>query len=621
MSRDVHVQFPDKTLLSVVIDDFDKATANTLLAELENCPEFLELFGPSSSLCVLTYKKERRHIPVENKTPLNSLGDAGLSESNPLFVFIEPEAIGEYWFDIPIPLQEDHDITPQNPSSSMRGKKYGEESDLQAAANKALQSDRGDDIPSRLNAEQSSVEKTKREKGNPKPPQQPKHAHEWPNFERAARQYATQFNDVVFDCPAFFNYPKFDEVTGVQPFIYINALSRCTQFDKSLTFETDRPDGERQFFTDFFLVKGTERVACIEVKGDWSLDSDDFIRDYNSGTSGQMISSLKDAVWQLFCQMKQTDLFYGILTSGVHWCFFTRTVHGKEDFLFGSPVFYRSLCGQESPVSVMKALMFFCNQASKTKPTFPPPTAPPPRYQNKRKEDDDSEYGGSSKGRRAYKAPKTRSIPPSSMQLRNQSGKADLKNQEDQLMESPPRTATSSSCDDGIIECEIIKTLPKANADIYLARYKNEDIILKVVDPKDKDQEEWLQELEREHKMYLGLSDLQGEIIPEFKCYGILPDGRYALGLSHCGEVPKWDRKSAEQALKVLEEFHHAGCVHGDIKLDQFTLRDDDKMFLIDLGRSYLAKTEEDIEKMHEEDEELEMRLHRFRHIVKRRKI
>jgi hypothetical protein len=81
------------------------------------------------------------------------------------------------------------------------------------------------------------------------------------------------------------------------------------------------------------------------------------------------------------------------------------------------------------------------------------------------------------------------------------------------------------------------------------------------------------------------MSDLQGTIIPTLKVFGWLPDGRYAMGISYCGDYPEWTEKEKRNALDVVRKFHRVGYLHRDMKADQFVVCGDGEMFLIDLGR------------------------------------
>ncbi len=138
-----------------------------------------------------------------------------------------------------------------------------------------------------------------------------------------------------------------------------------------------------------------------------------------------------------------------------------------------------------------------------------------------------------------------------------------------------------------------------SNAEIYVAKFKGEEILLKVVSKED---EYIINELQREIRVYQDLRGLQGEIIPELKVYGWLPDGRYAMGLSNCGSYPEWTIENRKKALQTLQSFHYGGYVHGDLKPDVFVLREDGKLFILDFGRSFRAEKDGDYDEMHAED-------------------
>ena len=107
--------------------------------------------------------------------------------------------------------------------------------------------------------------------------------------------------------------------------------------------------------------------------------------------------------------------------------------------------------------------------------------------------------------------------------------------------------------------------MDKSNADIYLANFNNETIILKLIDLAHENFEYLFKEMQNEIRVYETVKSLQDRVIPELKAYGCLKDGRFALGLSNCGSPPEWSEEENEKALKTLKAFHEAGFVHNDV--------------------------------------------------------
>jgi hypothetical protein len=567
MSATVYVRLPDKSIVPLKQINYEKITVSLLFVRLKKLLQFQDVIGPAADICVLSYLNGDRYVEIDVFKKLSDLGGVGLSEDFPLEVSFRSFMPEKDWLNIPLPRYERHRNAP-----SMKNSK--------SKKNPA------DETPS---------------------PMKPDFVYEWHKFDRNAKSFGKLNSSDRVASPYFFDYPIWDEVTGLQPFIYINALSRCTLFDKDITIESGFAEKNRTFITDFFVLKKNSKVACVEVE---LFSSEDVVYDYNYGPEDtKTVSCLRDVVWQLYSQMVENGLFYGMLTSGDRWCFFTRAIYNGKEYFFGSPTYERSL--QDDLASVMTAMMFFCSTAIVSQAEFKSLNLPPRRKDAQQDADNPNSNVG--------KEHQNDNRPPESTSLRRSTRLK--KSPENQLMESPPLTEELSF--DGVIaNCEIIKPLPKANADVYLARYKNQEIVLKVADPRDEEKAELFDELKKEFEMYRLMTDLQGNIIPELKVAGVLPDGRHAIGVSYCGITPNWRDPTIEKARQVLKEFHQAGYVHGDIKLDQFVLREDGKMFILDFGRSAIVDSEELKKQMFNEEYELRSLLspHRYGCYKKRRR-
>ena len=109
---------------------------------------------------------------------------------------------------------------------------------------------------------------------------------------------------------------------------------------------------------------------------------------------------------------------------------------------------------------------------------------------------------------------------------------------------------------------------------------------------------------EYERLAYKALKSLQGQAIPHLLCSGLLqhtaaPVSVTSLEGNAMEEDERVPKRLHAQMRKALYAFHATGAAHGDVRLSNFLVGDDGKVWLIDLGESVLqaSKAQMDAEK------------------------
>ena len=584
MSLTLFVRFPNGEI--VQINNLTE-TENFfhLFGKLEETVLFKQFFGEfevREENYLLWAQRGWTFFPLDNAKPISDLGDQGKSDSTPLLIT----------FNHKLPLRSHLNMAPHPVCYQNEPTKPG----------KSFK------VVNKSNPVSASRPESSEQSCPPRP--EPRGVFLWPDSEFSGNAKAwsrTLYQEKageLFFAPTYHPISVSEEVSTLQPFIKMNVFDRYSlmkihdvEFQVGLSFASNTSD-----IPDFILFKkiaasegrGDEnlKVACVEVKGKWTLHWIDIASHYVRGTVGDFLDA---AVNQLFGQMVKEKVYYGIITSYHRWFFVARN---ETDDLFVTRMFTRL---SKKP-SLMEALAYFCEVAT-TKPIGLSVPDHPDNFSyldNFRFEfdEDDSEDRGP---QREYGGlgPKTRSaskLSPSGEQIASN----------DQLVESPSSSGNTRSPADqeiqevAIIDCQAMKHITTMNADVFLANYKNEEIVIKAIDLSDQG---LLNEMKHEIQVYKDLFHLQGVIIPELKVYGTLTDGRYAIGLSYCGKPPEWNVETKKQALDTLFKFHKEGMyVHRDVKPDQFVQREDGRIFLLDFGRSRPAITGGDFQTMHEED-------------------
>jgi serine/threonine protein kinase len=103
-------------------------------------------------------------------------------------------------------------------------------------------------------------------------------------------------------------------------------------------------------------------------------------------------------------------------------------------------------------------------------------------------------------------------------------------------------------------------------------------------------------ELKNEVSVYAQLRDLQGVCVPTFQGSGYV-GSRIALATDYIGESMSsmsCCTRLFDSSREALRRFHEAGFVHGDVRLANFVVAPDGKVFVIDFAFSYRQKTQED---------------------------
>lgn len=107
---------------------------------------------------------------------------------------------------------------------------------------------------------------------------------------------------------------------------------------------------------------------------------------------------------------------------------------------------------------------------------------------------------------------------------------------------------------------------------------------------------ELVAELKHEVSVYTHLKDLQGVCVPTFRGSGYV-GSHFALATDYIGESMSsmsHCTRLFEPAREALLRFHQAGFVHGDVRLANFVVAPDGRVFVIDFAFSYEQKTQDD---------------------------
>ena len=561
MSETVYLKFPDHSLHSFDFENYENKKASTILSRLNRFETFVNFFGiykTDRPTCCLAYDDENDSIQVKPDLLVSILRPVGLSESRPFHVRFPLNARYRPWFEMPLP-----PLSFRNPPT-----------DPPITKNK--------------NTDENILKSMLK-------------VESWANFCDCALEYVDALckdQNTFIPTPNYVGFYVSDEVGGLQPFLKANALDRCKLLPiTGLEIYGGLYKKGLENVPDYFIAKGTDPVACVEVKGRWAFEWTCLLRQWNAANENAV-----SAIYQLFCQMRESNLYYGILTSYECWCFIARRTVADQESLYFSPVFTLKTAGPNA----VEALAYFCNIATKTPPKERDIETEDVNKKRKSRDDDGDDTFRTRKKPDYYNPAGSNTAGGKSTGITMNIG-ANRSNPgtTDHTVESPSSSETSDPSalqEVPLIDCKVLKLITEMNAKIYLADYKNEQIVIKTIDPKN---ESFFEEMKHEIEVYLALSALQGDAIPELRFYGWMSDGRYALGLSNCGSFPEWTTENKHKALDVLERFHHAGYIHEDIKPDQFVVREDGRMFLLDFGRSRPVKTEADVATLHFEDRKL----------------
>ncbi|KAF9419549.1 hypothetical protein BGZ76_004228, partial [Entomortierella beljakovae] len=146
-------------------------------------------------------------------------------------------------------------------------------------------------------------------------------------------------------------------------------------------------------------------------------------------------------------------------------------------------------------------------------------------------------------------------------------------------------------------------------ADTYSASWQGEEVVVKKCDI-------WkrpliMEELEHEASIYETLIALQGTYIPRMKLAGISNGLDMVLVTENCGTSIhniQPSHSDCEKIRKALSEIHKLGVLHGDIRPENFLMKEvghATRVFVIDFGLSNLISDEDSFQKEKEELDEL----------------
>eukprot|EP00842_Homolaphlyctis_polyrhiza_P001881 jgi/Hompol1/2694/HPOL_006130-RA len=155
----------------------------------------------------------------------------------------------------------------------------------------------------------------------------PTHIRSWDSFESLVNGWiqATRGQRVArIEKHRFVNFKIVDEVPYLQPFIKLNLLDAAVKgFMCGSTFVSRREVSRCEGDPDFVMARDDQVVAPIEVKGKWSIPTDDVVGSYDQSGAG----AIKSALHQLYTYMRANRRKFGILTTYDHTWFVYREQH------------------------------------------------------------------------------------------------------------------------------------------------------------------------------------------------------------------------------------------------------------------------------------------------------
>jgi serine/threonine protein kinase len=139
---------------------------------------------------------------------------------------------------------------------------------------------------------------------------------------------------------------------------------------------------------------------------------------------------------------------------------------------------------------------------------------------------------------------------------------------------------------DGLIHWNNIIARSQAGA-VATGRFMDlENVVFKTIDITKK--QGGLDQFNQELSIYRDLEDLQGNVIPRLIAYGNLGGLLQVIVLENVGK--SITREQAEQRHDeintALQRIHEKGVVHGDLRLPNIVIDQDNKVRIIDFGMS-----------------------------------
>jgi predicted Ser/Thr protein kinase len=386
----------------------------------------------------------------------------------------------------------------------------------------------------------------------------------WGSFVQDVNQWIGSNLDVrqhmAINEPSFSRRSRItEEVSGLQPFIFDNVLSIANDvFPAGLQFghqrDSDQPNLARPDY--LLMVNHKTPAAPVEVKGEWTLKEKDIVEKVNRGDP-HVIS----AVTQILRYMNTYKRKFGILTSYENTWFLRRQVKdGKEYLEISEGISY----AQSNP-TLIEAIVYFANIVT---------IEDIPRSLTYQLVDEVSSESAnssmqSSSGTSITTMTRAQSDAKRSTASKDASGRTFTF--QDFTMEE--RIGMSRSC-------------------VYREWFNGRPIALKVNDVRrDK---EMLAEMKHEVDVYIALESLQDIFIPRLVLYGKFECIFYCIGFSVVGKpVQELSDRQQDQLLEGLKKIHELDVIHGDIKLQNIIIDDEDTPYWIDFSHAKFQATPE----------------------------
>jgi hypothetical protein len=233
MPDKIHVRFLDKPPFAFEVKDRENMTAILLLGEVYfKSLEFRETFGPDPTITILSYYDEefKDYVNVGNSIFIKKLAPAGVSMNNAFRVSFRFNVPSQKWLKIPIPTYENHETAPKYTSSSFRVKSSKEIENGDPA-------NRGKPEQSKPRDQEGEEAEVRKDKKQPKKKLLDKIYH-WTDFHSRANIFSFLSTDREIKSPQHVDYTIWDEVSGLRPFIFLNALRRLPLFDEHISIES-----------------------------------------------------------------------------------------------------------------------------------------------------------------------------------------------------------------------------------------------------------------------------------------------------------------------------------------------------------------------------------------------
>ena len=400
-------------------------------------------------------------------------------------------------------------------------------------------------------------------------PKKPTHVFLWTNFESLVVEWVNQHNvtlsSSMVDIPTFVPRIISEEVQTLQPYIKDNLLDISVKYASTL-FKNIRESRQTIGEPDYIMTRDSEIVAIVEIKGKWTLTNPDIVGIYERD---RFTSS---AVNQLYHYMRLNHRKYGILSSYENTWFVYRSqecdlcsdlsIEIHETLYISIPFNFNA----RNP-TIQQCFNYFDSIVDGCEIPSPPSSRP-----NTRSSSRPNSGNNSPSLIRPIRDPHQ-----NSNQMERSNSKSSLYDREFE-----------------IDQFEIISLIGEGRSKVYLAKYSNMQVALKVADISK--QRDLLAELHNEVDFYYEFESLQGHCIPRLLFHGLLEGLLYCVGLSLGGSVPtRLNNTQKRKLTETLELIHEKGFLHNDIKSGNVLVDDEGNIALVDFGFAREGCIEEQI--------------------------